>query len=119
MNRMVRPAQVVIAMRIGVVIVCAVAAGLLLSATQKHAYSYYTMMRWIVTAIALLVAWYAYAAEIWWVIPVFVVLAILFNPIIPVTMTKKEWATIDKVSAVVFVVAGIVTAVWPPKVSHE
>jgi len=68
-------------------------------------YSYFTLLRWIVTAIAVYYAYFLYEkhkkTDFWfWV---FVGIAILFNPIVPVYLySKAMWGVIDVIVAVCF-----------------
>jgi len=68
---------------------------LLFAVTGRHPYSFYTLLRWICCAV------FAYSAFIasernrvpWaWI---FGVLAVLFNPIIPVHLQRETWQIVD------------------------
>ncbi len=78
---------------------------MLLLAIPRLPYGYYTFLRWVVSATALFSVWAAHECKrkSW----VFVMggIAILFNPIIPVHLSKGAWVAIDFCAAIVFFVS--------------
>lgn len=76
-----------------------VAAVLLLVAIGQNPYDFYTIMRWIVCGVSAYGAYREFerkrAGWAW----TFVVLAVTFNPISPVHLSRETWAPIDVVSA--------------------
>ena len=82
------------------------AALVLIVAAFPLPYGYYTFAR-IVTCLAFaLLAYSAYQGtppELPW-IAVFALLAVLFNPVIPVHLTKKIWMVLDLGAAAIIVV---------------
>lgn len=80
------------------------AALLLFFALGQHPYSYFQILRVLVTVCA---AYNAYAcfnssAKGWaWV---FVVIAILFNPIAPIYLSRDTWAPLDVIAGIIFMV---------------
>ena len=66
------------------------AALLLLVALGHHPYGYYTFLRWAVTVAAIAVASAAWKSGLQWVTWPFVAIAILFNPIAPIYMTRQD-----------------------------
>lgn len=68
-------------------------------------YGYYTLLRLTVTgcAGAIILITYQYRASITSDIAVFAGIALLFNPIIPVHLTREYWTPIDIVVSVIFV----------------
>ena len=79
------------------------AAVLLLVALGQHPYSYYTFLRWAITVAAIVVARVAWKSASQWVTWPFVGIAILFNPVAPVYMTRQHWRPVDVICAVAFV----------------
>jgi len=81
--------------------------GLLLWALARHSYSYYTLLRWIVTTMSLVgvARTLSTKAPVWTV--TFLGIAILFNPIAPVHFDRATWRPIDIAAAVAFALAGI------------
>ena len=65
----------------------------------------YTLLRWITCSVAAYVAYLALKINnTAWLI-VFVVIALLFNPIIPVYLKRETWAFIDIGTAALFIVS--------------
>ncbi len=78
------------------------AAILLVVALGHHPYGYFTFLRWAVTVAAIAVAGAAWKSEFQWVTWPFVAVAILFNPIAPIYMTRHSWRPIDVICAIAF-----------------
>lgn len=82
-----------------------VAIILLVWALDRHPYAYYTLLRWVTCGSAVagfivavqenLVAWC-------WIMGM---VALLFNPIIPIHLTREIWQPIDIAAAAVFLVS--------------
>lgn len=69
-------------------------------------YTYYMGARWFVAGAAALLAWKEFEANRslhWGFLWAFGGVVILFNPIVPVHLTKSIWAVIDLVAAGIFV----------------
>ena len=79
-----------------------IAAIMLLIAILPLPYGYYQFLRWVVCGIAAFIAFEAYNWGKTWAIWLFGIIAILFNPIIPVHLTKEIWQPIDLVCALLF-----------------
>jgi len=60
-----------------------------------------------VTAIfALIVGWFAVQARQWWWVPVFLAIAVVWNPVFPFGFDGLAWGIAQALAAVVFLVAG-------------
>lgn len=100
---------------------CLGAAALCVAALAEWPYGYYQVLRWVVTLVAVGFAFYGYSRvraieapdeKQWWslaVMPAMVGLAILFNPIAPITMPRSDWAPLDLAAAVPFAVGFFVS----------
>lgn len=79
-----------------------VAAALLVLALAELPYGYYQMLRWFICAVAAFTAFvaYSYGREGWTV--VFGAVAVLFNPIAPIYLSREVWAVLDLATAAVF-----------------
>jgi hypothetical protein len=75
---------------------------LLLLAIFPLPYGYYTFLRLIVFIGGLYIAYHLYDKKSHVFSIVFVLLAILFNPIIPVHLSRETWLPIDIMSAITF-----------------
>lgn len=81
------------------------AAILLFWALDRHPYSYYTLLRFIVCGVTAYGAYFAseLGKKGWaWT---FGIIAILFNPIIPIHLNRSTWAIIDLGVAVLLLVS--------------
>ncbi|MHB8521854.1 MAG: DUF6804 family protein [Limisphaerales bacterium] len=79
-----------------------IGAVLLLLAEGRYPYGYYQLLRWLVCGISV----YSFlealeSKERGWVVT-FAMLALLFNPVVPVRLTRKTWMLADFVVAALF-----------------
>jgi FtsH-binding integral membrane protein len=79
-----------------------IAAAMLLIATSSLPYGYYQFLRWVICGIAVFIAYKSYEWKQAWASWVFGVVAVLFNPLVPVYLTKETWRPIDMFSALLF-----------------
>jgi hypothetical protein len=79
-------------------------AGMLLFAIGRWPYGYYMLLRVVILAAALLLAGFLYqrakSFTIW--IGLFLVVAIVFNPIVPLHLTRAVWAILNIATAALF-----------------
>ncbi|WP_138418692.1 DUF6804 family protein [Sinomonas gamaensis] len=70
-------------------------------------YWYYDLLRWIVTIAAIWVCTIAFRLQKpgWGI--AFIIVAIVFNPIIPFTANKQAWAVPDVITGVLFIRAAL------------
>jgi hypothetical protein len=80
-----------------------VIALLLVIAVFSLPYGYYQFLRWATCATAVYIAVMAYFWNQKWATWVFGAIAILFNPIFPIYLTKEIWRIIDIICGVVFI----------------
>ena len=84
------------------IIIKFLAAILLLVALGRLPYGYYIFMRWLITIIAGICSYDAWkkgkTSWVW----AFVAIVVLFNPILPIYLSKEVWTPIDIISAIVF-----------------
>lgn len=74
---------------------------LLLGALGEHPYSYYQLLRWVVSISAFYRAYQLHKRDsnAWkWIM---IALGILFNPLVPFYMEKETWAVLDVLSGAV------------------
>lgn len=91
--------------RLGIILVKLVAVGLLVAALARHQYGYYTLLRWVVCAVCVFAAYQAAESEKtgWpWALAV---VAIVFNPLIPVRLDRETWAFVDLAVAALLLVS--------------
>jgi hypothetical protein len=64
--------------------------------------------------LAVIVGWFAIQARQWWWAPVFLAIAVIWNPIYPFTFDGLVWGIAGAVAAIVFLVAGALIKVRRP-----
>jgi FtsH-binding integral membrane protein len=78
---------------------------ILIGAFWNHPYFYYQILRWFTAVSSAYLAYkYSQIERIGWMWT-FVVLAILFNPILPFYMSKGSWQIFDLIGAVIFAIS--------------
>lgn len=87
---------------------CIIAALMLFGALGDWPYGYYQLMRFVVCGISVYVSFIAYVWEKLWATWLFGVIAVLFNPLIPIHLSKEVWQPIDVLCAVIFIVIAFV-----------
>jgi hypothetical protein len=86
-----------------------ITAGLLLLAVLPLPYAYYTLLRWVVTAVSGYCIFLSYEDKSMGWAFVFAILAILFNPLVPFYMDKSSWMIFDIVAAGLFGFNGFIS----------
>lgn len=78
---------------------------LLLAIIPTWPYEYYILLRWVIFASSILVAYSFYKSKLTGWALVFGAIAYLFNPIFPIFLSRQMWTPIDLISAVLFFIA--------------
>jgi len=81
------------------------AAGLLFWAIARHSYDYFTILRWVTCAVTSYCAYVAYSQRSigWtWVIGA---IAVLFNPLVIIKLSRETWMPIDIATGVVLLIS--------------
>ena len=91
----------------GYVIARVIAAAMLFWALDRHKYDYFVLLRWVTCAVAAYGA--VLASEVrrisWtWTLGI---VALLFNPILPVHLKRETWAVIDVATGVL-----LLASIW-------
>ena len=81
-----------------------IAAVMLLGALAEWPYGYYQLLRFVVCGASVFVAFKAYEWQKIWAVWMFGFIALLFNPLIPIHLTREIWQPIDFVCAILFIV---------------
>lgn len=68
-------------------------------------YGYFMLLRLIVCGVSVFTALYAYEIDKTWGCWVFGFIALLFNPLIPVHLTREIWVVIDVITALTMLIA--------------
>lgn len=80
-----------------------VAAVMLLLAPASFPYSYYQLLRLVVCGVSLYVAFVALNLQKMWAVWIFGFVAILFNPLIPIHLSREIWQPIDIICGILFI----------------
>lgn len=67
---------------------------------------WFTIVLFLASILAIIVAWFAIQARHWWWVPVFAAIAVVWNPVLPLPLTGPFWVAAQPAAAVVFLVAG-------------
>jgi hypothetical protein len=81
----------------------AIAALMLFGALGYWPYGYYQLLRFVVCGISAYTAFMAYEWQRQWVVWLFGLIAVLFNPLIPILLPRELWQVIDVTCAFLFV----------------
>ncbi|WP_314646768.1 DUF6804 family protein [uncultured Microbacterium sp.] len=83
-----------------------IAAAILFLAPALITAGWAPLVQFVAAIFALIIAWFAFQARHWWWIPVFVAVAVLWNPVAPFPFTGPVWTAAQPAAAVVFLAAG-------------
>ena len=75
----------------------------------------FTIIRFALAILSLIIAWFAYQAQQWWWIVPLLAIAIVWNPVLPVTLDTSAWLTAHYLAAAVFIACGILIKVRNPE----
>ena len=82
-----------------------VAVGMLFGTFAQPQYGYYNLLRWVVCGVAGYAVFCAWEiGKKGWVVT-FAVVAIAFNPVVPIRLDRGTWAVIDLAAAMLFLVS--------------
>ncbi|MGI9824424.1 DUF6804 family protein [Agromyces sp. Marseille-Q5079] len=71
----------------------------------------FTIVQFVVSILALIVSWFAVQAHQWWWLPVFIAIAVVWNPVVPLPFEGQWWLAAQFAAAFVFILAGILIKV--------
>jgi len=85
-----------------------ISSALLFGALANNPYDYYTFLRLVTCATSAYCAFLAkqYESQRWLII--FSIVAILFNPFLPIKLGRDSWAVVDVITAVFFLFSIVV-----------
>ena len=86
---------------------CLMAATLLFGALGRWPYGYYTLLRIISCAAAAFTVFCFWGTRHSWATWAFGIIAILFNPLIPIHLSREIWQPLDVVAACAFILGGL------------
>ncbi len=90
--------------------ICIVSGVLLLLAIPSWwSYGFYILLRWIICVISVCVAYGFYKSNLTGWSLIFGSIAIIFNPLFPLYLSKSSWVGIDIISSFLFFITGYST----------
>ena len=82
-----------------------IATGMLILAIPPiWPYGYYTLLRLVVSGVAVYAAYVGYNLDLRTIPVILGIIALLFNPVIPIHLTKEIWTVINIIVAIVFLI---------------
>ncbi|MGA1837861.1 DUF6804 family protein [Herbiconiux sp. 11R-BC] len=72
---------------------------------------WFTIARYVVSILALIMVVFAWQAKQWWWIPPLVAIAVIWNPVLPIDLPEFGWQIAHLAGAVVFVASGLLIKV--------
>jgi hypothetical protein len=92
-----------------------IAAVMLFAALGRHPYDFYTLLRWIACGVCAYTAFQAVESKrIGW-LWIFVIAAIVLNPIAPLHLKRETWAIVDAAAAVLLLLSIAVMDIRKPR----
>lgn len=89
----------------GSIIAKVVAAVMLFAALGRHAYDYYILLRWVACGVCAYTAFQSFhSKKIGWLF-VFIITALVLNPIASLRLKRDTWAIVDAVAAMMLLVS--------------
>jgi len=76
---------------------------MLFGAIAEWPYGYYTFLRWITCITSILVVLQAFEKNINWAKVIFIIIAIFFNPLVPIYLSRSTWIPLDIITAIFFI----------------
>lgn len=68
-------------------------------------FAYYQLMNWVVVGAALVTAWQAHTINKGWLMWLFILVAVVFNPLAPMYFQVDVWQIADIVVAILFLLS--------------
>jgi hypothetical protein len=99
----------------GSIIAKLIAAVMLFAALGRHTYDYYTLLRWIACGVCAYTAFQAMQTQKGGWLFVFVIAAIVLNPIAPLHLKRGTWAIVDAAAAMLVLLSIAVMDISRPR----
>ena len=85
-----------------------IAALMLMGALAGWPYGYYQLLRFVVCGAGVFVAHTAFTWKKIWAVWLFGFISLLFNPLIPIHLSKELWQFLDIICAVLFAITAFI-----------
>jgi len=100
---------------LGIIIAKLIAAVMLFAALGRHPYDYYTLLRWVACGVCAYTAFQAVQIKKFGWLWIFVITALVLNPIAPLRVKRDTWAIVDAAAAVLLLLSIVVMDIRKPK----
>jgi hypothetical protein len=100
---------------LGSILAKLIAAVMLFATLGRHAYDYYTLLRWVACGVCAYTAFQAGQTKKFGWLFVFVIAAIVLNPIAPLRLKREAWGFVDAAAAVLLLLSIAVMDIRKPK----
>jgi len=94
-----------------IIIVGLISSILLILAITDLPYGYYTLLRWIITCSSIFYIFISASYNIVSTLILHAIIGILFNPIIPVYLSREIWLPIDIIVGFIYLISMIILAI--------
>jgi hypothetical protein len=92
-----------------------IAAGMLLAALGRRPFDYYTLLRWITCGVAAFTAYQAFEIKKTGWLFVFVIVAIVLNPVAPLHLKRGTWEFVDAAAGALLLLSIPVMDIHKPR----
>lgn len=75
----------------------------------------FTIVRFVICILALIVAWFALQARQWWWLVLLVPIALAWNPVVPLDLDHDTWLLLHYLAAAAFIAVGVLVRVRNPE----
>ncbi len=72
---------------------------------------WFTLARYVIAILALIMVVFAVQAKQWWWVPLLAAIAVLWNPVLPIDLPLVGWQIAHVAGAIVFVASGLLIKV--------
>jgi hypothetical protein len=103
----------------GSVLVKVIAATLLFAALGRHAYDYYTLLKWISAGVCAFTAFQAIQVKKFGWFWIFAVSAAILNPVAPLRLKRETWNVVDPIAGVLLLSSIVVTDIRKSSINGE
>ncbi|HEX7570812.1 MAG TPA: DUF6804 family protein [Verrucomicrobiae bacterium] len=100
---------------LGSILAKLIAAVMLFAALGRHAYDYYTLLRWIACGVCAYTAFQAAQSKKSGWLFVFIIAALVLNPVAPLRLKRDTWAIVDAAAAGLLLVSIVVMDIRKPR----
>lgn len=73
--------------------------------------TWFIVVHYLVAILAVIVAWFAIQARMWWWLVLLVPIVVLWNPVIPLGLSGIGWMSAQLIAPIIFVAAGVMITV--------